>query len=81
MLAGLNVFLKLRNYEALTVHEVKLNGKKDIEVVNYAKENGLVFITENSHASEYAKSIGVPCVWLSPSLKTEIILKEIGKIK
>jgi len=79
-LAGLKPLLTVKGYEVSTAHEVGLAGKKDVDLINYAKTNDYIFITENNHAHGYAQSANLPCVWLSPKLKSDIIDKEIQNL-
>jgi len=45
MYSGLKEYFETLGWEALTVHDVGLQGAKDKDIVLYAKENNLILVT------------------------------------
>lgn len=62
MYAGLREHFEVLGYEALTVQEVGLQGAKDKDIVEYAKKNNLLLITQDQKPAEL---MGVKCVLIS----------------
>lgn len=55
MYTGHKEILESMGYEVVTVPEVGLNSKRDVDVVRFAKENNLVLVTQDSLPAEIAE--------------------------
>ncbi|MEM3627959.1 MAG: DUF5615 family PIN-like protein [Candidatus Bathyarchaeia archaeon] len=72
MYAGLKEYFETLGYEVLTVHEVGLQGARDKDIVEYAKKNNLLLITQDQKPAELAELMGVRCVLISNALIAKI---------
>ncbi|MGB9676695.1 MAG: DUF5615 family PIN-like protein [Candidatus Bathyarchaeales archaeon] len=72
MYAGLKEHFEILGYEALTVQEVGLQGARDKEIVEYAKKNDLLLITQDQKPAELAELMGVKCVLISNAMIAKI---------
>lgn len=68
MYAGLKEYFEVLGWEVLTVHDVNLKGAKDREVVEYAKRNNLLLVTQDQKQAELAELIGARCFLISSAL-------------
>ncbi len=65
MYAGLKEYFETLGWQVLTVHEVGLQGAKDKDVVEYAKMNNLLLVTQDQKPAELAELTGVKYVLIS----------------
>jgi predicted nuclease of predicted toxin-antitoxin system len=72
MYAGLKEYFEILGWEALTVQDVNLKGAKDKEIVEYAKNNDLLLITQDQKPAELAELTGVKYVLISNALIAKI---------
>ncbi|MBC7131033.1 DUF5615 family PIN-like protein [Candidatus Bathyarchaeota archaeon] len=72
MYAGLKEYFEILGWETLTVHDVNLKGAKDKEIVEYAKNNDLLLVTQDQKQAELAELAGVKCVLISNALIAKI---------
>lgn len=72
MYSGLKEYFEILGYEALTVHEVNLKGAKDKAIVEYAKNNNLLLVTQDQKQAEMAEIAGVKYVLISSALIAKI---------
>ena len=72
MYAGLREYFETLGWEVLTVQDVGLQGAKDKDVVDYAKNNNLLLITQDQKPSELAELRGVKCVLISNAMIAKI---------
>jgi predicted nuclease of predicted toxin-antitoxin system len=77
MFAGLKEYLQVLGWEVLTVQEVGLQGARDRDVVEYAKENGLLLLTQDSKPAELAELLGVRYVLISNALIAKVADEKI----
>ena len=59
MYAGLKEYFEILEWDVLTVHDAKLKGAKDKEIVEYAKNNNLAILTRDWKTADLADLIGV----------------------
>lgn len=79
MYAGLKEYFETLGYEVITVHEVGLQGAKDKDIVEYAKKNNLLLITQDQKPAELAELMGVKYVLISNALIAKIADEQIKK--
>lgn len=65
MYAGLKEYFEILGWDALTVKDVELQGAKDREVVEYAKEKDLLLVTQDQKPAELADLMKVKYVLIS----------------
>jgi predicted nuclease of predicted toxin-antitoxin system len=72
MYAGLKEYFETLGYEVQTVQEAGLKAAKDKDVVEYARKNGLVLVTQDPKPAELAELTGVRCVLISNAMIAKI---------
>ena len=65
MYAGLKEYFEILGWETLTVSDVNLQGAKDREVVEFAKEGDLLLVTQDQKPAELAELMKVKYVLVS----------------
>jgi len=65
MYAGLKEYFEILGWSVLTVKDVNLQGAKDREVVEYAKEKDLLLVTQDQKPAELADLMRVKYVLIS----------------
>ena len=73
MFAGLKEFFEILGWKVITVQEAGLQGAKDREVVEYAKKNDLILVTQDEKPVDLAELLGVKYVLVSRSLIAKIV--------
>ncbi len=68
MYAGLKEYFETLGWNVLTAQDAGLQGAKDRDVVEYAKHNDLLLVTQDQKPAELAELIGVKCVLVSNAL-------------
>ncbi|KXB09134.1 hypothetical protein AKJ35_01345 [candidate division MSBL1 archaeon SCGC-AAA833F18] len=79
MYTGLKEYFQVLGWEVVTVTDVGLEGAEDKEVVQYAKENNLLLVTQDQKPGELAELMEVPHVLISKRAIAELIDSEIRK--
>jgi len=72
MYTGLKEYFKTLGWEVLTVEEVKLRGAKDKDIVEYAKNNNLILVTQDQKHADLADFTGVKYVLISNAMIAKI---------
>lgn len=80
MYAGLKEYLETLGYEVLTAQEAGLKGAKDREVVEYARKNGLLLVTQDQKPAELAQLLGVKCVFISNLMIAKLTDEKIRQL-
>ncbi|HJX02845.1 MAG TPA: DUF5615 family PIN-like protein [Candidatus Bathyarchaeia archaeon] len=65
MYAGLKEYFETLGWDVLTAQDAGLKGAKDKEVVDYARNNDLLLITQDQKPAELAELTGVKYVLIS----------------
>ncbi len=81
MYTGLKPFLKALGWEIHTVDEIGLKGAEDEEVVECAKNNGFVLVTQEQKVADLARLRGVPCVLVGSVEIAKTIDAELRKLR
>jgi len=68
MYAGLKEYFETLGWEALTVQEIALQGAKDKDIVEYAKNNDLLLVTQDQKPADLAELTGVKYVLISSAM-------------
>ncbi len=72
MYAGLKEYFEILGWTALTAQEAGLQGAKDREIVEYAKENDLLLVTQDQKPADLADLRDVKHVLISTATIAKI---------
>ena len=72
MYAGLKEYFETLGWDVLTAQGAGLKGAKDKEVVDYARNNDLLLITQDQKPAELAELTGVKYVLISNAMIAKI---------
>lgn len=72
MYSGLKEYFEILGWEVLAVQDVGLQGASDKEVVEYAKKNDLLLVTQDQKPAELAELHGAKCILISNALIAKI---------
>lgn len=72
MYAGLKEYFETLGWSVVTVHEVGLKGAKDREIVDYARANNLLLVTQDQKPADLAELVGVRYVLISSAMIARI---------
>jgi predicted nuclease of predicted toxin-antitoxin system len=72
MYAGLKEYFETLGYEVQTAQEAGLKAAKDKDVVEYARKNSLVLVTQDQKPAELAELTGVRYVLISNAMIAKI---------
>ena len=72
MFAGLREYIETLGYEVVTVQEAGLAGARDREVVEFARKEDLLLVTQDQKPSELAELIGVKYVFISNAMIAKV---------
>jgi predicted nuclease of predicted toxin-antitoxin system len=77
MYAGLKEYFETLGWEVVTVQEVGLQGAKDRDIVDYAKRNDLLLVTQDQKPADLAELSDIRCVLISNALIAKIADEKI----
>ncbi len=77
MYSGLKEYFETLGWEAMTVHDIGLQGAKDKVIVNSAKDQNLLLVTQDSKLADLAELADVKYVFISNSLIAKIADEKI----
>lgn len=77
MYAGLKEYFETLGWNVLTAQEAGLKGAKDKDIVEYAKKNGLLLVTQDQKPAELADLTGVKYVLISNAMIAKIADEKI----
>lgn len=72
MYAGLKEYFETLGWTVMTAQDVGLKAAKDKEVVDYAKKNGMLIVTQDQKPAELAELVGVKFVLISNAMIAQI---------
>ena len=72
MYAGLKEYFEALGWEVLAVQDVGMQGEKDKDIVEYAKKNNLLLITQDTKPAELAELLDVKYVRISNALIAKV---------
>ncbi|MGD8544562.1 MAG: DUF5615 family PIN-like protein [Candidatus Bathyarchaeota archaeon] len=90
MYSGLKEYFEVLGWDVVTVREAGLQGTKDKGIVEYARKNKLLLVTQDQKPAELADLLGVKYVLISNAMIAKIAVSKItekypdlqeGKIK
>ncbi len=65
MYTGLKEYFETLGWEVMTIQDIGLKGTSDRKVIEYAKNNGLLIVTQDQKPADLADLKGVPYVLIS----------------
>jgi predicted nuclease of predicted toxin-antitoxin system len=77
MYAGLKEYFETLGWEVLTAQDAGLKSAKDRDIVEYAKNNNLLLITQDQKPADLAELIGVKYVLISNAMIAKIADEKI----
>lgn len=72
MYAGLKEYFEVLGWDVLTVQDAGLQGAKDKNLVEYAKDNRLLLVTQDQKPADLADLLGVKYVLISNAMIAKI---------
>ncbi len=72
MYAGLKEYFETLGWKVLTAQGAGLQGAKDKEIVEYARSNDLLLVTQDLKPADLAELTGAKCVLISNALIAKI---------
>jgi len=72
MYAGLKEYFEILGWDVLTAQGAGLQGAKDKGIVEYAKNNNLLLVTQDQKPAELADLLGVKYVLISNAMIAKI---------
>jgi len=72
MYAGLKEYFEILGWDVLTVQDARLQGAKDKVIVEYAKNNNLLLVTQDQKPADLADLKGIKCVLISNAMIARI---------
>ena len=72
MYAGLKEYFEILGWDVLTVQDAGLQGAKDREIIEYAKKNNLLLVTQDLKPANLAELAGVKYVVISNAMIARI---------
>ena len=72
MCAGLKAYFETLGWDVITAQEAGLKGAKDKDIIDYAKNNNLLLVTQDQKPADLAELTGVKCVMISNAMIAKI---------
>lgn len=79
MYTGMKDYLEALGWDLETVNTTGLQGATDTQVMDFAKENSLIVITQDEKFADIAELKGVECVLISRKMVAKMIDSELRK--
>ncbi len=79
MYAGLKEYFETLGWEVVTAQGAGLKGAKDRDIVNYAKKNNMLLVTQDQKPADLADLTGVKYVLISNRMIAKMADEEIGE--
>lgn len=77
MYAGLKEYFEILGWATVTAQDEGLQGVKDRDIVDYAKNNNLLLITQDQKPADLANLVGAKCVLISNATIAQIAIEKI----
>ena len=72
MYTGLKEYFEILGWDVLTVQDAGLKAAGDKKIIEYAKNNGLLIVTQDQKPADLAELKGVPYVLISKKAITKM---------
>jgi predicted nuclease of predicted toxin-antitoxin system len=76
---GMAKYLKVYNYEVESASSTGLSDASDVELVNFSKENGYMFVTRNEDAAKFARMLECDYVLMDMAFLAKALHKELSE--
>ncbi len=73
MYSGLKDYLEALGWEAKSVNDLSMQGASDKAIVEYARDNGLLLVTQDQRQAELAFLLGVKHVLVTKPMMVKMI--------
>ena len=77
MYSGLKEFFEIMGWEAITAQDAGLRGAKDRKVVEYARKNDLLLVTQDQRSADLADLTGTKHILISGAMIAKIADEKI----
>lgn len=77
MYAGLKEYFEMLGWDVVTAQDAALQGAKDKDIVDYAKNSNLLLITQDQKPADLANLVGVKYVLISNATIAKIAIAKI----
>ena len=77
MYAGLKEYFETLGWQAVTAQDIGLQGAKDKDIVEYARRNNLILVTQDQKPADIADLRGVKHVLISNAMIAKIADQKI----
>jgi len=77
MYAGLKEYFEILGWNVVAAQDVGLQGAKDKDIIEYAKKNNLLLVTQDPKSADLADLTGVKCVLISNAMIAKIADEKI----
>jgi len=79
MYAGLKEYFETLGWEVVTAQDAGLKAAKDKQIVDYARSNNMLLVTQDQKPAELAELTGVKYVLISNAMIAKIADAKIGE--
>ena len=79
MYTGMKEYLEALGWDIVTVNTTGLQGSEDSKILGYAKENGLIIVTQDEKMADIAELKNAQCVLVSKKMLAKLIDDELRK--
>ena len=73
----MNRLLEASGYDVTTSLDLGYSRNADEEYIKYAKDHGMIFVTEDNNAAKIARFIDVDYIHLDITMKTRAVIDEL----
>lgn len=73
---GMAKYLKVYQYEVKSASSEGLSDASDVELINFAKEKGYIFVTRNEDAAKFAKMLECDHILIDMAFLAKTLHKE-----
>jgi len=77
MYTGLKEYFETLGWRVMTAQEAGLQGAKDKDIVDYARKNNMLLVTQDQKPADLAELTGVKCVLISSAMIAKIANEKI----
>jgi predicted nuclease of predicted toxin-antitoxin system len=79
MYTGMKDYLKALGWDIETVNTTGLQGASDATVMDYARDNNLIVVTQDEKFADIAELKGIECVLISRKMVAKLMDTELKK--
>jgi predicted nuclease of predicted toxin-antitoxin system len=79
MYTGMKDYLKALGWDIETVNTTGLQGASDDTVMNFARDNNLIVVTQDEKFADIAELKGIECVLISRKMVAKLMDSELKK--